>query len=63
MYDLATPFFANGHVARHLGQEPHLRTNVHEHLYSAGHMMYFDFASRDALSRDYFAFIDAALPH
>jgi len=62
MYDLATPFFANEHAARHLGQEPHLRTNVHEHLYMAGHMMYLDPTSRDALSRDFLAFIDAALP-
>ena len=37
--DLATPFFANGPVARHLGQEPHPLTNVHEHLHSTGHMM------------------------
>ena len=61
MYDLATPFFANEHVARHLGQEPHVRTNVHEHLYLAGHMMYLDPASRDALSRDFFAFLEAAV--
>ena len=61
MYDLATRFFANGPVARHLGQEPRLRTNVHEHLYSTGHMMYLGPVSRDALSGNFFAFIDAPL--
>ena len=52
MYDLATPFFASEHAARHLGHEAHVRKNIHEHLYPAGHMMYLDPGSRAAVKVD-----------
>ncbi len=62
LYDLATPFFANEHAARHLGQEPHVRRNVREHLYPAGHMMYLHPPSRAQLTRDFEAFVSDAVP-
>jgi carboxypeptidase C (cathepsin A) len=52
IYDLATPFFASEHAARHLGHEPHVRKNIREHLYPAGHMMYLDPGSRTAMRDD-----------
>jgi carboxypeptidase C (cathepsin A) len=57
LYDLATPFFANEHAARHLGHEAHVRANVRERLYPAGHMMYLHAPSRDQLTRDFSAFV------
>ena len=51
-YDLATPFSASEHAARHLGHEPHVRANVVEYVYPSGHMMYLDPASREAMKRD-----------
>lgn len=52
LYDLATPFSASEHAARHLGHEPHVRKNVVEHVYPAGHMMYLDPGSRVAMEKD-----------
>lgn len=52
LYDLATPFFASEHAARHLGHEPHVRKNIREHLYPAGHMMYLDPGSRTSMRDD-----------
>ncbi len=62
LYDLATPFFANEHAARHLGHEPHVRANVREHLYPAGHMMYLHAPSRAQLTKDFAAFVRGAVP-
>jgi len=62
LYDLATPFYANEHAARHLGHEPHVRKNVREHLYPAGHMMYLHAPSRDRLTEDFEAFVKEAVP-
>ncbi len=52
LYDLATPFFASEHAARHLGHEPHLRANIRETYYDAGHMMYLHTPSRTQLRAD-----------
>jgi carboxypeptidase C (cathepsin A) len=57
LYDLATPFFASEHAARHLGAEKHIRHNVQEALYEAGHMMYLHPASRAQLRKDLLSFI------
>jgi len=56
LYDLATPFFASEHAARHLGTEAHLRANVREAIYDAGHMMYLHAPSRTRLRRDLLSF-------
>jgi carboxypeptidase C (cathepsin A) len=52
LYDLATPFFATEYAASHLGREPHIRENVVEAYYEAGHMMYLHPASRTKLKED-----------
>jgi carboxypeptidase C (cathepsin A) len=57
MYDLATPFFGNEHAAVHLGAEPHVRANVKEALYPAGHMMYLHPPSRARLRDELLAFL------
>jgi carboxypeptidase C (cathepsin A) len=62
LYDLATPFYANEHAARHLGHEAHVLRNVREHLYPAGHMMYLHPPSRAQLTRDFEAFVKDAVP-
>ena len=56
-YDLATPYFASMHTARHLGREPSIRRNVHETFYEAGHMMYLHEPSRAKLRDDLVALI------
>ncbi len=58
-YDLATPFFAAEHAASHLGSEPHVRANVTEAFYEAGHMMYLHPPSRARLRSDLRAFYGA----
>ena len=52
IYDLATPYFASMHTARHLGREPSIRRNVRESFYDAGHMMYLHRPSRAKLRDD-----------
>jgi len=56
-YDLATPYFASMHTARHLGREPRIRDNVREAFYDAGHMMYLHEPSRAQLRDDLVALI------
>ncbi|MCB9597084.1 MAG: peptidase S10 [Sandaracinaceae bacterium] len=51
-YDLATPYFASVHTARHLGREPSIRAHVAETFYEAGHMMYLHEPSRGVLRDD-----------
>ena len=51
-YDLATPYFASMHTARHLGREPAIRAQVRESFYEAGHMMYLHPPSRARLRHD-----------
>jgi carboxypeptidase C (cathepsin A) len=62
LYDLATPFHANEHAARHLGHEPHVKKNVREHTYPAGHMMYLHPPSRAQLTKDFEAFVAECVP-
>lgn len=59
-YDLATPYFATEYTLRHLGLEPHLRGNVTQSWYEAGHMMYIHDASRAAFRQQAAAFVRAA---
>ncbi|MDH5491313.1 MAG: hypothetical protein OEY14_05115 [Myxococcales bacterium] len=61
IYDLATPFFASEHTASHLGAEAHIRANIVEAFYEAGHMMYLHPPSRAKLRQDMAAFYGAAL--
>jgi carboxypeptidase C (cathepsin A) len=63
LYDLATPFFAAEHAASHLGTEPHVRANVTEAYYEAGHMMYLHPASRTKLKVDLARFYASAAPN
>ncbi|MCA9604023.1 MAG: hypothetical protein KC619_00385 [Myxococcales bacterium] len=56
-YDLATPYFASVHTARHLGREAVIRHKVREAFYEAGHMMYLHDASRAQLRKDLVALI------
>ncbi|WP_236607086.1 S10 family peptidase [Sandaracinus amylolyticus] len=60
-YDLATPFFAAEHAASHLGGEAHVRANVIEAFYEAGHMMYLHAASRARMRSDLVRFYAAAI--
>lgn len=57
-YDMATPFFASEHTARHLGSEAHLRANITEAWYEAGHMMYLHPGSLAQLRSDLVAFYE-----
>ncbi|MGE0791452.1 MAG: S10 family peptidase [Sandaracinaceae bacterium] len=52
IYDLATPYFASMHTARHLGREASIRDQISEAFYDAGHMMYLHEASRRKLRED-----------
>ena len=56
LYDLATPFFASEHAAQHLGAEAHVRANVTESIYQAGHMMYLHAPSRAQLRKELASF-------
>ena len=56
IYDLATPYFASVHTARHLGREPMIQDQVRESFYDAGHMMYLHEPSRKKLREDLLAF-------
>jgi carboxypeptidase C (cathepsin A) len=62
IYDLATPYFASMHAARHLGREPQIRENVREAFYEAGHMMYLHEPSRVKLRSALVAFYRDAAP-
>ncbi len=61
LYDLATPYFASMHTARHLGREPQITAQITEAFYDAGHMMYLHEASRRKLRDDLVQFYRAAL--
>jgi len=60
-YDLATPFFATEYTMDHLGLEPSLRSNVKMAYYRAGHMMYLNPESLQALNGDLKTFIRETL--
>ncbi len=62
LYDLATPYFASTHTARHLGREPQIRENVREEFYEAGHMMYLHSPSRGRMRADLTSFYREAAP-
>lgn len=51
-YDLATPYFASVHTARHLGREPSIQRQITETFYDSGHMMYLHEPSRAQLRED-----------
>lgn len=61
-YDLATPYFASVHTARHLGREASVRVRVREAFYDAGHMMYLHAPSRAKLREDLVALIAPTRP-
>ncbi len=58
--DLATPFFATDYTLRHLGGAPSLLTRVQTHYYPAGHMMYTERRSLEALRGDLRTFLGDA---
>jgi len=60
-YDLATPFLNSEHTASHLGGEDHIRANITEAYYEAGHMMYLHPPSRRKLAKDLHHFYESAL--
>lgn len=62
LYDLATPYFATRYTATHLGREEHIRANVFESTYPAGHMMYSHQPSLAKLRDDLERFYRAATP-
>lgn len=62
MYDLATPFFATEYTASHLGREEHIRANIYQATYPAGHMMYVNPPSMERLRDDLERFYRAAIP-
>lgn len=57
IFDLATPYFASMHTARHLGREPSIQEQVSEVFYDAGHMMYLHEPSRQKLREDLAGFL------
>ena len=59
-YDLATPYFATEYTVDHLGLEPHLRGNITQGWFEAGHMMYIHDASRAAFREQAAAFVRGA---
>ena len=61
-YDLATPFFATEYTFSHLGLPPELRGNISMAFYPAGHMMYIQESSLEAMRQDLLEAIDAAIP-
>lgn len=56
LYDMATPYFASMHTARHLGRESQIQGNIHEAFYESGHMMYLHEPSRKKLRADLVSF-------
>lgn len=62
LYDLATPFFATEYTASHLGREEHIKSNVYQAVYPAGHMMYVHPPSMERLRDDLERFYRAAIP-
>lgn len=60
LYDMATPYFASMHTARHLGREPQIQDNLREAFYESGHMMYLHEPSRKKLRADLVAFYAAS---
>lgn len=57
LYDFATPPFATRYTLDRLGLDPSLRSNIREHLYEAGHMMYVHQPSLAQQGRDLADFI------
>ena len=62
IYDLATPYFASKHTARHLGREATIQSNVREAFYESGHMMYFHAPSRAKMRSDLLSFVGESVP-
>ena len=60
LYDMATPYFASMHTARHLGRESQIQGNIHEAFYESGHMMYLHEPSRKKLRADLVSFYGEA---
>jgi carboxypeptidase C (cathepsin A) len=60
-YDFATPYYGALYTVDHLGVGPELRKNIRTGYYEAGHMMYIDQSSRDALRKDVAAFFQWAV--
>ena len=58
-YDMATPFFSTEFDMAHMMMEPEQRRNIEFAYYPAGHMMYLDEASLDALHADLGRFYDS----
>ncbi len=61
IYDLATPYYATHYTFTHLGLDPSLLTNIHEHTYNSGHMMYISIPSLKEMKKDIKSFYEKAL--
>jgi len=61
-YDLATPYFATKYTFDHLGLDDSLKDNISMSYYPAGHMMYIQIQSLDALKSRLVKFIKDAMP-
>jgi len=61
-YDLATPYFATRYTFDHLGLDSSLKDNISMSYYPAGHMMYIQIKSLDALKRRLVEFINDSIP-
>ena len=57
-YDLATPHFATDYTISHLGLDESLRKNIRTEYYEAGHMMYLQRQSLNALAGHLRGFIE-----
>ena len=61
-YDLATPYFATKYTFDHLGLDDSLKGNISMSYYPAGHMMYIQVQSLDAMKTNLVEFIKDAIP-
>ncbi|HWD20566.1 MAG TPA: peptidase S10 [Verrucomicrobiae bacterium] len=61
-YDLATPYLATRYTVDHMALAPELRDHISLGYYDAGHMMYVNHPSLEALRADLGKFIHSALP-
>lgn len=60
-YDLATPFHGAEYEFGHMALEPQLQANIRYKYYPAGHMMYVDPVSAQALKSDLAEFYSSAM--
>jgi carboxypeptidase C (cathepsin A) len=59
-YDFATPHFASDYTFSHLAGPSELSERIEQHYFEAGHMMYVQRESREAMAKTIRAFVESA---